>query len=155
MQRAQKRDAVLNQYLHFRAHIGERGSTADDVRETSINEIVNGPKDPSDASSFPGLIPLIRKYLIESDVAKDICTRLDTYIDFVGRRASGECWTVARWIRTFVRNHPAYGEDSIVNDTITHDLAKAVRGMVEGKAVPFELFGKELAMKLMARAKTE
>ncbi|SPO06726.1 related to gamma-glutamylcysteine synthetase [Cephalotrichum gorgonifer] len=93
----------------------------DEYEEMTINEIMNGS-----AGGFPGLVPIVESYLDSVNV--DIRTRceLETYIDLVRMRASGELSTAASWIRDFVRSHPAYRQDSVVSDEIQKDLVAAV-----------------------------
>jgi glutamate--cysteine ligase catalytic subunit len=156
MHRCQNRDAVRSGRFHFRAVIGSSGTEQPGFADVfsdkvSINDIINGPTDalPS-LVQFPGFIPLIRRYLAEKNVAAAHFERIMTYVEFVGRRASGECMTVARWIREFIDNHPAYLHDSIVNDEVTYDLCKAAQDIVEKKNVPCELFGSQLAAELLS-----
>ena len=63
----------------------------------------------------------------------DIETRckLARYLALIRKRASGELWTAARWIREFVMRHPDYKHDSIVNDRICYDLIKATVKITE------------------------
>lgn len=129
------------------------GPVEDEYRLMSINEIINGTsyarsfsssgeatgaggdQDEEDATSFnsfmdedefPGLIPLVEGYL--DSVNLDVVTRceLSTYLDLIRKRASGELWTAARWIRHFVDRHPGYGHDSAVTDEVARDLVGAV-----------------------------
>lgn len=97
------------------------GPVEDEYEEMTINEIINGT-----AGGYPGLIPIVESYLDSVNV--DIKTRceLETYIDLVRRRASGELCTAARWIRDFVDNHSSYAHDSVVSDEVQKDLIGAV-----------------------------
>ena len=38
----------------------------------------------------------------------------------------GSLHTTARWMRDFIRSHPAYKFDSVVSQEINYDLLKAV-----------------------------
>ena len=108
------------------------GPVEDEYRPMTINEIINGNPQRStgggqdDDGGFPGLIPLVEAYLDSVNV--DVATRceLSTYLELIGKRASGELWTAARWIRHFVRGHPAYGYDSAVPEAICKDLIGTV-----------------------------
>jgi glutamate--cysteine ligase catalytic subunit len=116
------------------------GPVENEYRLMSINEIINGteysrssssssapaPAAAEDDEDFPGLIPIVEAYLDSMNI--DVATRceLATYLDLIRRRASGELWTAARWIRHFVATHPAYEKDSVVSDEIAHDLVGAV-----------------------------
>lgn len=152
MERAHARDAVLNGKFYFRKDPfpsrpsrsqsqvrgddgGSSGSGAgspsrpstpfipveDEYEEMTIDEIMNGC-----SRGFPGLVPIVESYLDAVNV--DITTRceLETYIDLVRKRASGELCTAASWIRDFVRSHPTYKHDSVVSDEIQKDLVASV-----------------------------
>ncbi|CAI4212977.1 unnamed protein product [Parascedosporium putredinis] len=97
------------------------GPVEDEYEEMSINEIMNGS-----IGGYPGLIPIVESYLDSVNV--DIRTRceLETYIDLVRRRASGELYTAARWIRDFIQGHKGYKGDSVVNDEVQKDLVASV-----------------------------
>ncbi|KAL2020925.1 hypothetical protein VTK56DRAFT_7812 [Thermocarpiscus australiensis] len=118
------------------------GPVEDEYRLMSVNEIINGTayaracgggggggeeeERESDDDDFPGLIPLVESYLDSVNV--DVATRcqLAAYLDLIRKRASGELWTAARWIRHFVARHPEYQRDSVVGEAITKDLVGAV-----------------------------
>lgn len=114
------------------------GPVEDEYRLMTINEIINGtefvrnfsstphPADSDDDDDFPGLIPIVEAYLDSMNI--DVATRceLATYLDLIRRRASGELWTAARWIRHFVATHPLYQKDSVVSEEVVHDLVGAV-----------------------------
>lgn len=111
------------------------GPVEDEYRLMSINEIINGTAattgagdddDDVDEGGFPGLIPIVESYL--DGVNMDVATRceLATYLDLIRKRASGELWTAAKWIREFVANHPSYKFDSVVPEDINKDLVGAV-----------------------------
>lgn len=90
----------------------------------SIDEIINGRTD-----GFPGLIPLVESYL--NSVNVDVETRCDLarYLDLIRKRASGEWWTGAKWIREFVRGHGGYKGDSAVGEGVVFDLVREVEEM--------------------------
>ncbi len=107
------------------------GPVEDEYALMTVDEIINGAS-PSEGeegegeAGFPGLIPIVESYLDSVNV--DVRTRceLDTYLDLIRRRASGELWTMARWTREFVATHPAYARDSVVPDAVARDLVAAV-----------------------------
>lgn len=122
------------------------GSVEDEYRPMTINEIINGtgypmygadtnnsnntesngePTSPSDPP-FPGLIPLVESYLDSMNVDVQTRCQLSTYLDLIRKRASGELWTAARWIRSYVDQHPEYKHDSAVSDHVTRDIVGAV-----------------------------
>jgi glutamate--cysteine ligase catalytic subunit len=90
---------------------------------------------------FPGLIPLVQAYLDHINCDKVTRVRLALYLDFISKRAKGELVTPATWMRSFVRNHPAYQHDSVVTDEIAYDLMLACRDIGEGKLHIPELLG--------------
>lgn len=119
------------------------GRTAYDLM--TANEIVNGCSASSPGSSisssssksayggagFPGLISIIYAYLRYSGFSSSEQRDLSRYLDIVSKKASGELWTVARWIRYFVREHPEYHQDSDVSEKVCYDLLKEVSLMGE------------------------
>lgn len=69
----------------------------------SMNEIFNG-----NGSTFPGLIPLIEKYLSTISVDANVNRKMQQYLRLIERRASGLLLTPASWIRKEIVNHPEY-----------------------------------------------
>ncbi|KAI0390434.1 glutamate-cysteine ligase [Xylariaceae sp. FL0594] len=148
METAHARDAVLEKRFYFRKNPfpnrTPRSAAASNVNSPAVsrpatppaspvedeyalmtvNEVINGSQ--SEDHDFPGLIPIVESYLDSVNV--DINTRceLSTYLDLIRKRASGELWTAAKWIRHYVRAHPAYQCDSAVNDEIAKGLVGAV-----------------------------
>ncbi|KAL2139802.1 hypothetical protein VTI28DRAFT_4687 [Corynascus sepedonium] len=123
------------------------GPVEDEYRLMSVNEIINGTaytrattpgmhddKNGGGEDEFPGLIPLVESYLDSVNVDVTTRCRLATYLDLIRKRASGELWTAARWIRHFVTNHPDYRKDSAVDDKIVKDLVAAVIQVGEAEA---------------------
>ncbi|KAJ1326540.1 glutamate--cysteine ligase catalytic subunit [Microdochium nivale] len=147
METAHARDAVLNKKFYFRKNpfpvrqprsgtttpnisrpTTPLGPVEDEYALMTIDEIINGtkPGGSDDDHDFPGLIPIVESYL--DSVNMDVETRceLETYLDLIRRRASGELWTAAKWIREFVQGHAAYKQDSVVDDEVNKDLIRAV-----------------------------
>ena len=150
METAHNRDAVLRDRFHFRKDpfpprvpprvTGSSTSTTpspsrpptptkvgpveEEYTLMSIDEIVNGRAD-----GFPGLIPLVESYL--NSVNVDVETRCDLarYLDLIRKRASGEWWTGAKWVREYVRTHGEYKGDSVVGEGVVFDLVKEVQEM--------------------------
>jgi glutamate--cysteine ligase catalytic subunit len=122
MQRAQKRDACLNQKFYFRKNIERNAETisdaaaADELVEMTVNEIVNG------SDRFPGCIQLIKDYLSNLDVDVDTQCTIKQYLQLIEARASGKLMTAAAWMRKFVTTHPSYKKDSVVSEDINYDL---------------------------------
>jgi glutamate--cysteine ligase catalytic subunit len=78
--------------------------------------------------AFPGLVPLIRQFLDGADVDVDTRCTINQYLSFIQKRAKGEIWTTARWMRHFVHGHAAYQHDSRVPDETIYDLLTRVSG---------------------------
>ena len=166
METAHARDAVLKEKFYFRkapfSHRTTRSSAgaeqSNGVRSTpvsrpatptgpieneydlmTIDEIVNGQAD-----GFPGLIPLVESYLNSVNVDVETRCGLARYLDLIRKRASGQLWTGARWIRHFVRTHPEYQKDSVVSEKICYDLVKAVETITKeegrGATIGREMF---------------
>jgi len=103
------------------------GPVEDEYTQMTIDEIINGVRsDDNNPDDFPGLIPLVELYLDSVNI--DVTTRceLARYLDLIRKRANGTLWTGAKWIREFVRAHPDYKGDSVVDEKITYDLFKKV-----------------------------
>lgn len=137
----------------------------------SINEIINGTEyarssvsqtkdtldNPSAATAedeendFPGLIPIVEAYLDSMNIDVNTRCELATYLDLIRKRASGELWTAAKWIRHYVATHPEYKKDSVVSEEIAHDLVGAVIkvGEREQKGCGFQGLGLEGLDKLL------
>jgi len=114
MKKAQGRNALHEQKFWFRNDIQNKEN--DGYSQMSVNEIING-KD-----GFPGLVPLIQTFLSSMDVDADTQCTLQQYLSFISKRAKGDVWTAARWLREFVLNHPAYKQDSRISEEINFDL---------------------------------
>jgi glutamate--cysteine ligase catalytic subunit len=95
--------------------------------------------EQGDDSSFPGLLGLVDAYV--NQLQLDISSRcqIKKYLDLVKNRANGTLMTPANWYRQFIRNHPAYKQDSVVNSEICYDLARAVDEMYVLELCPFLL----------------
>ncbi|KAI1270164.1 glutamate-cysteine ligase-domain-containing protein [Xylariaceae sp. FL1019] len=100
------------------------GPVEDEYALMTVNEVINGSQ--SDEHDFPGLIPIVESYLDSVNVDVQTRCELATYLDLIRKRASGELWTAAKWIRHFVDKHPAYKHDSVVDDEITKSLVGSV-----------------------------
>lgn len=55
---------------------------------------------------------------------------------------SGELMTTARWIREFVTKHPAYKQDSVVNEEINYDLVRMCEKITKGEVHVPDLLNK-------------
>lgn len=143
MKRSQRRDAVLKEKFFFRPKLTNlpqpcstnkiEGIMCDskpnfDTVEMTINEIINGC-----GTEFPGLVPLIRNFLDGADVDVDTRCTISQYLSFIQKRASGEIYTTAHWIREFVTSHPNYQKDSHVSDALLYDLLKCMDEISKGQ----------------------
>ncbi|MCJ1469711.1 Zn finger-containing GTPase- Activating Protein for ARF [Pseudocyphellaria aurata] len=108
------------------------GPVEDEYSLMTIDEIING--QPHD-TGFPGLIPLVESYLNSMNVDVETRCELARYLDLIRKRASGQLWTGAKWIREFVRTHAEYQGDSVVGPGLCYDLVRAVEEItrLEGK----------------------
>ncbi|KAL3102960.1 hypothetical protein niasHT_025868 [Heterodera trifolii] len=147
MQRAVRRDAISTQKLHFRKTLAHCWHTPEgkpcpegrppaepepepygnNVAEMSIDEIVNGNTD------FPGLVPLMLQFLNSADVDVDTRCTVNQYLSFIQKRARGEIWTTAKWMREFVHQHQTYEKDSHVPDECIYDMMKKMDSISRGE----------------------
>ncbi|KAL1450267.1 hypothetical protein WDU94_002704 [Cyamophila willieti] len=112
----------------------------------TIHEIING-KD----GVFPGLAPLVSRYLTSMDVDTDTHCTIQQYLNLIQKRASGEILTTASWIRNFVTSHPSYKQDSVVTEDITYDLLLKSHHIQTGRTSCPALLGKCLIQKSKTR----
>ncbi|GFR19188.1 glutamate--cysteine ligase catalytic subunit [Trichonephila clavata] len=152
--KAQKRDAILTEKFWFRKDLttcesppvateyiaGCCNPNECQYTQMTINEIINGKKN-----EFPGLVPLIQKFLSSMDVDVDTQCSIQQYLQLIRLRAKGELMTPARWIRDFVSKHPNYKFDSVVDDQINYDLLLRIDKITQGKEECPELLGKPLS----------
>ncbi|CAG8064787.1 unnamed protein product [Penicillium salamii] len=155
MRRAVMRDAVNQNKFWFRevvrpeeasAGSPSSGNDTDDsnasagYREMSLKEIMCGSDPDAWGSSleggapFPGLIYLVHSMLDAVNVDSETRAVLDGYLEFVAKRASGDLWTTAKWMRHFVQTHENYKADSVVSEDICYDLMCAIEDVTLGRA---------------------
>lgn len=142
MQKAQKRNACLEEKFWFRRNFNGKKEGSDSSEDSSeecelwtVNEIINGKEN------FPGLIRLINQYLASMEVDTDTHCSIQQYLKLIQRRAAGTLLTTASWIRKEVLNHPDYKKDSVVSDKINYDLLKKAKKIQEGLLPCNELIG--------------
>jgi hypothetical protein len=104
--------------------------------EMTLGEIMSGKGD-----YFPGLVPLVYAYLEHIHCEASAFQRIDAYLTFLSKRASGELQTAADWMRDFVTGHADYKGDSVVSPAIAHDLMQACDAIGRGTLRPAALFG--------------
>jgi len=119
-----------------RAPCAAGGSEENSFEEMTMAEIISGKSD-----YFPGLVPLIKAYLDMIGADKITMRRVSEYLDLIEKRSKGELQTPAAYIRDFVRNHPAYKNDSVVSEEIAHDLLVRSCEIGEGTTAAVELLG--------------
>lgn len=145
MDRAHCRDAARGQRFFFRSVIqgcppdaGAAGAAAveDEYEEMTLDEIMHGK-----APGFPGLLPVVRRYLEAIGADAATMETVGRYLDFVGDRAAGRLSTPAQWFRNFVRSHPSYERDSRVGEDVQHDLLDACHRVANGTLRAASLMG--------------
>jgi glutamate--cysteine ligase catalytic subunit len=116
MDTAHSVNSVLNKHFWFRKNI--QSGSSPELAELTINEIMNG------SENFSGILPMLSQFLEhkKGEMEENTFQKLNDYLAFIGLRASGALITNATWMRQFVRQHPAYKGDSIVNHEIVRDL---------------------------------
>jgi len=139
MDAAHARDAVARERFWFRqTHTADAGESSPSsplpvLSRLSVGEILNGAAD----KGVVGLLERARAVLDREGCAGEERARLDAYLSFIGRRASGELKTTAGWLREFVLTHPAYRGDSVVSDEICYDLMVRCAAVANGsRAAP-------------------
>ena len=111
---------------------------SDEYEEMNLDEIFNGT---GKLDYYPGLIPLVYAYLDYVNCDPATFRKIDKYLGFISKRSKGELMTPASWIRKFVQNHPDYKQDSIISESIAHDLMVQCKGIGEGTIHCPELLG--------------
>ncbi|KAJ5504562.1 Glutamate--cysteine ligase [Penicillium fimorum] len=156
MRRAVMRDAVNQNKFWFREIVLPGGdprglspsgsdthdsNLANGYREMSLEEIMCGSGGNAWSSSplegrapFPGLVPLVHSLLDAVDVDCETRSVLNGYLEFVAKRASGDLWTTAKWMRHFIQTHEKYKADSVVSEEICYDLICTVEDFTLGRA---------------------
>ena len=165
MKEAQKKDAVQKSRFWFRKDIITQTSSSSSLVDTdmanyasssiknnckcqrnlnpdkscglfSVDEIING-KD----SEFPGLVPLLRQYLLSVDIDAETHCTISLYLNLIANKASGKILTTAQWIREFVRNQPSYRFDSVISDEINYNLLVEIDKITKGEKICEKLIG--------------
>ena len=112
------------------------GPVEDEYAEMTINEVINGQTrsaNPNDPPPFIGLLPLVESYLDSVNVDVETRCELAQYLELVRKRANGQWWTGAKWIRNFMRSRKEYKRDSVVSSNMAWELVKVVEGMENKK----------------------
>lgn len=125
-------DLLYNNGVYVNGYGSAKAETEVEVK-MSADELING------SDRYPGLIRMIVKFVATELVpasavngtqhcttgcTSDLVT-LQNYLRLVSGRASGKIPTIARFLRNFVLEHPAYAKDSKVSEEINYDLVAA------------------------------
>lgn len=144
MRRAHARDAVNTQKFWFRRSVLPEDERRDDCEEMTMQEIMYGK-----GRDFPGLLPLCYAYLEHIGCDSASYLRVQEYLNFIGRRATGELQTPATWIRNYVQSHKEYKHDGIVPDGVCFDLVRSCDEIGRGMKRAKELHGPIIIHPLM------
>ena len=135
MDRAQKRNSVLDQKFYFSKNFLAKDRTEVVAVELTLDEIFNGTDD------FEGLSTLILADVSRCSVDLDVIAQIESYLELIKKRATGELLTLAGWQRRFVQNHPSYKHDSVVSQDTVYDMMVECLAITKGKECP-ELLGR-------------
>jgi glutamate--cysteine ligase catalytic subunit len=142
---AQTRDAARKGKFYFRRKPFpiecEQADGEPEYELMSIDTIVNGKE-----GHFPGLIPLMNRYLDSIDVDAETRCTISVYLKLIERKAAGELMTTARWMREFIVNHSDYKQDSCVSELINYDLMHAADQFMRGERQCSELVGDSMSI---------
>jgi len=124
MKRAQQFDAVNTQKFWFKLpKICPKGCPKNNrtnykpvIKEMKIEEIMCGNDE------HPGLIGIVRLYLEKIKCSGRTRCLVERYLNFLTKRATGEIFTAAQWMRQFVQKHDEYKGDSLLSPKIIRDL---------------------------------
>ena len=142
-------DAINTQKFWWRINCFESININDDkfnykedeeknIKLLSIDEILNGAKE----YNYPGLINVIKDEIKNNlDYNDKVKNEMLKFVNYIERKAKGEIWTDAKYIRKFVREHPKYNKDSIITEEINYDLINHLLDIQNGIIKPKELFG--------------
>jgi len=165
MDAAHARDAVTRERFWFRqTHTADAGDAASrsstdsssssslpGLSHLTVGEILNGAA----GKGVVGLLERARGVLDREGCAGEERARLDAYLSFIGRRASGELKTTAGWLREFVLGHPAYCGDSVVSDEICYDLMVRCAALANGSLAAPDLVPAPASHSLLSKEDSE
>jgi glutamate--cysteine ligase catalytic subunit len=135
VQRANKANACAAEKFYFRENVNEPHAQAH-VAEMSMNEIFNGDS----SRQYKGIIPMLQEFVSSlQDVSDSVKQRLSDYMKLFELRANGTLLTPAAWIRKFVREHPSYKHDSVIDDEVAYDLMVKLNEISTGKCEAVDL----------------
>ena len=134
MEAAHARDAVTQQRFWFRrSHSADAtdaatGPAHKQLEQLSVAEILNGSVE----KGVVGLLHRVRAVLDNEGCVGEERAKLEAYLNFVGERASGQRKSTAAWLRAYVLAHPEYRHDSVVTESICHDLMLRCAALSKG-----------------------
>lgn len=121
MKTAHLRDSVNSGRFWFRTNTSNQTANSDPrFQWLTLDEILNG------CPTFEGLLSMVRSYLSTCQLSQDEVRKINSYLNLIERRASGELKTDAQWIRDQVRSHRDYKFNSIITESINFDLMKNI-----------------------------
>eukprot|EP01117_Protostelium_nocturnum_P007754 TRINITY_DN2776_c0_g1_i1.p1 TRINITY_DN2776_c0_g1~~TRINITY_DN2776_c0_g1_i1.p1 ORF type:complete len:710 (+),score=166.16 TRINITY_DN2776_c0_g1_i1:169-2130(+) len=140
MKRAHQRDANTQQKFFFRTNIEAEEKLTEkkieeEYEEMSMREIFHG-----NSKGFKGILYYLFKALETIPLKDEENKKVQQYLNFIGKRATGELQTNATWIRNFVQEHPDYKKDSIITHSINYDLLQAIHKIESGQLIPPQLY---------------
>eukprot|EP01083_Nonionella_stella_P067605 178927_1 len=134
MEIAHRRDACRKEKFFFRSALKECYGD-DEYSAYSMDEIING------RDNGPGLIKIVSSYLDVIECDEETRKVVDSYLDLISQRASGELLTTAQWLRTFVSLHPKYQKDSVITHEICKDILDSANQICKGDLMAPQLLG--------------
>ncbi|KAL4505198.1 hypothetical protein ABPG72_016265 [Tetrahymena utriculariae] len=131
-QRAKQVDAITTQKFFFRTNIHEDGEPI--IEELTLHEIFFGKSQVFDGLyQYASQVWESMMQEIFGSNGNNDKTEFEKVWNFIRQRTSGQKFTVARWIRNFVKSHPEYKQDSEITNSIAYDLIEAITSISEGK----------------------
>ncbi|VDP36167.1 unnamed protein product [Schistosoma margrebowiei] len=82
---------------------------------------------------------MIRHYVQETGGHLETIDLINSYLDLIQKRASGELMTTAKWMRSRIMKHPDYKNDSCISSQINSDIIKECWDITKGVIRPPEL----------------
>jgi glutamate--cysteine ligase catalytic subunit len=90
-----------------------------------------------------GIMPLFEEFMALQKYNKEHVEKVRSYTNFLLARSKGEVPTGAKFMRDFVLNHPAYKQDSVVNNKISYDLMAMIVNMNSSSEERAKFLGKK------------
>ena len=82
-----------------------------------------------------------RNWVNNPNYDENVRQNLLKFANHMEKKAKGEIWTDAKYIRKFISEHPKYNKDSIITEEINYDLINHLLEIQNGNLKPKELFG--------------